>query len=137
MAAAGYPGTALIKKLGIKPEMKVLIINKPNDYYILLEVDITDQSCKSNDIPDFIHLFVKSVKEFESEMKALKSIYKNNSTVIIWVSWYKKAAKFPTDITEDVIRNYALKNDLVDVKVCAVSDIWSGLKLVVPLAKRK
>src|SRR6186997_1838681 len=136
MATAGYSGTALIKKLGIKPEMKVLIINKPDDYYKLLEVDITDQSCKSNDIPDFIHLFIKSVKEFVSEMKALKSIYKKNSTVIIWVSWYKKAANIPTDITEDVIRNYALKNDLVDVKVCAVSDIWSGLKLVVPLAKR-
>jgi len=137
MATAGYSGTALIKKLGIKPEMKVLIINKPEDYYNLLEVDITDQSCRSNEIPDFIHLFVTSVKEFESKMKALKSIYKKNSTVIIWVSWYKKAAKIPTDITEDVIRNYALKNGLVDVKVCAVSDIWSGLKLVVPLAKRK
>ena len=137
MATAGYSGTALIKKLGIKPEMKVLIINKPDDYYKLLEVDINDQSCTINEIPDFIHLFVKSVKEFESEMKALKSVCKKNSTVIIWVSWYKKAAKIPTDITEDVIRNYALKNDLVDIKVCAVSDIWSGLKLVVPLAKRK
>ena len=137
MATAGYSGTALIKKLGIKPEMKVLVINKPNDYHKLLEVDITDQSCERNEIPDFIHLFVKSVKEFELEMKALKSVYKNNSTIIIWISWYKKAAKIPTDITEDVIRNYALKNDLVDVKVCAVSDIWSGLKLVVPLAKRK
>jgi len=137
MATAGYSGTPLIKKLGIKPEMKVLIINKPGDYYKLLEVDISDQSCKSNETPDFIHLFVKSVKEFESEMKALKSVYKKNSTVIIWVSWYKKAAKIPTDITEDTIRNYALKNDLVDVKVCAVSDIWSGLKLVVPVAKRK
>jgi len=137
MTNVGYSGTPLIKKLGIKPEMKVLIIYKPDDYYKLLEVDITDQSCKGNEIPDFIHLFVKSVKEFESEMKTLKSVYKKNSTVIIWVSWYKKAAKIPTDITEDVIRNYALKNDLVDVKVCAVSDIWSGLKLVVPVAKRK
>lgn len=137
MATAGYSGTALIKKLGIKPEMRVLIINKPDDYYKLLGVDVTDQSCSSNETPDFIHLFVKSVKEFESEMKALKSVYKKNSTVTIWVSWYKKAAKIPTDITEDVIRNYALKNDLVDVKVCAVSDIWSGLKLVVPSAKRK
>lgn len=137
MTIAGYSGTALIKKLGIKPEMKVLIINKPVDYYKLLEVNITDQSCRSNEIPDFIHLFVKSVKEFESDMKALKRVYKKNSTIIIWVSWYKKAAKIPTDITEDVIRNYALKNDLVDVKVCAVSDIWSGVKLVVPLVKRK
>jgi len=137
MATAGYSGTSLMKKLGIKPEMKVLVINKPDDYYKLLEVDITDQSCKKNEIPDFIHLFVKSLKEFETEMKALKSVYKKNSTVIIWVSWYKKTSKIPTDITEDVIRNYALKNDLVDVKVCAVSDIWSGLKLVVPVAKRK
>ena len=137
MPTAGYSDTALIKKLGIKPEMKVLLINKPDDYYKLLEVDITDQTCKKNETPDLIHLFVKSMKEFESEMKALKSVCKKNSTVIIWVSWYKKAAKIPTDITEDVIRNYALKNDLVDIKVCAVSDIWSGLKLVVPLAKRK
>lgn len=117
--------------------MKVLTINNPDDYYKFLEVDISHQSCKRNEIPDFIHLFVKTVKEFESEMKGLKSVCKKNSTVIIWVSWYKKAAKIPTDITEDVIRNYALKNGLVDVKVCAVSDIWSGLKLVVPLAKRK
>ena len=136
MATAGYSGTALIKKLGIKPEMKVLIINKPDDYYKLLKVDITDQSCRSNEIPDFIHLFVKSVKEFESEMKALKNVYKKNSTVIIWVSWYKKSAKIPTDVTEDTIRNYALQHDLVDIKVCAVSNVWSGLKLVVPLAKR-
>jgi len=64
MATAGYSGTPLIKKLGIKPEMKVLIINKPDDYYKLLKVDITDQSCKKNEIPDLIHLFVKSVKEF-------------------------------------------------------------------------
>ncbi len=137
MAIVGYSGTPLLKKLGIKPEMKILIINKPDDYYKLLETDINDQSCKKNEIPDLVHLFVKSVKEFEAEMKALKSVYKMNPTIIIWVSWYKKAAKIPTDITEDTIRNYALKNDLVDVKVCAVSDIWSGLKLVVPIAKRK
>ena len=137
MATAGYSGTALINKLGIKPEMKVLIINKPGDYYELLEVDIDDQSCKKNETPDLIHLFVKNVKEFETEMKKLRSFCKQNPNITIWVSWYKKAAKIPTDVTEDVIRNYALKNDLVDVKVCAVSDIWSGLKLVVPVARRK
>ena len=137
MATAGYSGTALINKLGIKPEMNVLIINKPDDYYELLEVDIDDQSSKKNETPDLIHLFVKNVKEFETEMKKLKSFCKQNPNITIWVSWYKKAAKIPTDITEDIIRNYALKNDLVDVKVCAVSDIWSGLKLVVPVARRK
>ena len=137
MATAGYSGTALIKKLGIKPEMKVLIVNKPDDYYKLLEANINNQSCKKNETPDLIHLFVKSVKEFEAEMKKLKSFCKQNPNITIWISWYKKAAKIPTDITEDTIRNYALKNDLVDVKVCAVSDIWSGLKLVLPVAKRK
>jgi hypothetical protein len=70
------------------------------------------------------------------EMKKRKQVIKSNTSITIWISWYKKSAKIPTDITEDIIRNYALKNDLVDVKVCAVSDIWSGLKLVVPLAKR-
>ncbi len=102
-----------------------------------MEADITDQLVKKNETPDLIHLFVKNAKEFEGEMKKLKTICKQNPNITIWVSWYKKAAKIETDITEDIIRNYALKNDLVDVKVCAVSDIWSGLKLVVPLAKRK
>ena len=133
---AGYSGTSLIKKLGIKPEMKILLINQPVEYYLLLETNITDQLCKKNEVPDLVHLFVKSNKEFEGEMKKIKSVCKKNTAVIIWVSWYKKSAKIATDVTEDVIRNYALKNDLVDVKVCAVSDMWSGLKLVVPLSKR-
>lgn len=136
MATAGYSVTPLLKKLGIKPDMKVLVINKPDDYYKLLEADISDQLSKKNETPDLIHLFVKNIKEFEAEMKRLKPACKQNPIITIWVSWYKKAAKIETDITEDVIRNYALKNDLVDVKVCAVSDIWSGLKLVVPVAKR-
>lgn len=136
MAISGYSGTPLLKKLGITTAMKLLLINPPADYYYLLETDLSDQLCKKNEVPDFIHLFVKTKKEFESEMKKLKIFIRKKSSVIIWVSWYKKAAKIPTDVTEDVIRNYALKNELVDVKVCAVSDIWSGLKLVVPLNKR-
>lgn len=136
MAAEGYSGTPLLKKLGIKPGMKVMLINEPDNYYALLETNIKDQLCKKNETPDFIHLFVKDNKEFEKEMQRLKSMIKKNTSVMIWVSWYKKSAKIPTDITEDVIRDYALQNDLVDVKVCAVSEIWSGLKLVVPVAKR-
>jgi hypothetical protein len=133
---AGYSGNPLLKKLGIKPEMKVLLINQPNDYYDLLETNISNQLCKKNEVPDLVHLFVKTSKEFETEMKKLQAVYKKNSAITIWVSWYKKSAKISTDVTEDVIRNYALKNGLVDIKVCAVSDIWSGLKLVVPLNKR-
>ena len=136
MSTTGYSGTPLIKKLGIKPVMKVLLINEPDNYYSLLETDISDQLCKKKDTPDFIHLFVTTEKIFIGEMKKLKPIYKKNSSITIWVSWYKKAAKIATDVSEDTIRNYALQNDLVDVKVCAVSEVWSGLKLVVPVCKR-
>ena len=69
-------------------------------------------------------------------MKQIKPYCKLNPSLSIWISWYKKAAGITTDINEDSIRMYALQNGLVDVKVCAVSDQWSGLKLVVPLAKR-
>ena len=102
----------------------------------MLETNITDQLCRKTETPGFIHLFVKNNKGFETEMKKLKPICKKNPAITIWISWYKKTSKIPTDITEDTIRNYALRNGLVDVKVCAVSDIWSGLKLVIPLVKR-
>jgi len=136
MSTVGYSGTPLIKKLGIKPGAIVQLINQPINYFELLETDISDQLYKKNQIPDLVHLFVKNNKEFETEMKKLKIVCKKNPSLTLWVSWYKKAAGIATDVTEDSIRNYALKNDWVDVKVCAVSDIWSGLKLVVPLAKR-
>ncbi len=116
--------------------MKIQLINAPDDYYGLIEMNLQPQLIKSNETPDLIHLFVKSMKEFETEMKQLEKKIKKNSSMIIWVSWYKRSAKIPTDVTEDVIRNYALKNGLVDVKVCAVSEHWSGLKLVVPISRR-
>lgn len=136
MVSAGYSETPLLKKLGIKPAMKLLLINQPDDYYDLVEMNLNSQLCKKNEPVDFIHLFVQYKKDFENEMKKMKPFIKKNTTIIIWVSWYKKVAKVQTDITEAIIRDYALKNNLVDVKVCAVSEQWSGLKLVVPLAKR-
>ncbi|MEP7375954.1 MAG: hypothetical protein ABI675_21340 [Chitinophagaceae bacterium] len=136
MATAGYSSTPLLKKLGINPGMKILLLNEPANYADLLETNISDQLCRKNETPDLVHLFVTNNKVFEAVMKKLQAYCKKNPAISIWVSWYKKSAKIPTDITEDMIRNYALKNDLVDVKVCAVSEIWSGLKLVVPVAKR-
>ncbi|HXB44623.1 MAG TPA: hypothetical protein VNV85_11220 [Puia sp.] len=133
---AGYSGTPLLQKLGVKDQMKVQLLNAPGDYFTLLEKDISYQITTKREVPDFVHLFAKSIKEFEKEMAKLKLVIKKNTKIIIWVSWYKKGAGIDTDLTETVIRNYALKNDLVDVKVCAVSAQWSGLKLVVPLAKR-
>ena len=125
-----------MKKLGIKPEMKLLLINQPDDYYSLLEADISDQLCGKNEVPDLIHLFIRSTKKLETKMKSINTLINKNKGITIWVSWYKRSSGIPTDVTEDVIRNFALRNNLVDVKVCAVSEVWSGLKLVVPLNKR-
>jgi len=135
--ASGYSGTSLVRKLGILESTKVLLVAAPPQYMQLLEVDISSQLVHSNETPDLVHLFVKTEKEFIKEMEGLKKFCKENPKIVIWVSWYKKSAKIPTDMTEETIRQYALSHDLVDVKVCAVSDVWSGLKLVVPLAKRK
>lgn len=136
MATAGYSGTPLLKKLGIKPGYKLILINAPDNYVDLLESDISKQICKTDELPDLIHLFAKSFNEFETGMKKIKPIIIKNKNINVWISWYKKSSGISTDLTEDVIRNFALRNDLVDVKVCAVSDVWSGLKLVVPISKR-
>jgi hypothetical protein len=136
MALAGYSGTPLIKKLGIKPAMKVLLIFPPDNYFELLQTDISKQLVLKNKTPDLIHLFAKDNATFKEAMKTILKKCSVNSSGIIWVSWYKKSSGMATDITEDSIRQFALNNNLVDVKVCAVSDEWSGLKLVVPVSKR-
>jgi hypothetical protein len=76
-----------------------------------------------------VHLFVKSLAEFEKQLPIVRKTMAIDGA--IWVSWYKKSANIPTDVTEDVIRNRALETDLVDVKVCAVTEVWSALKLVI------
>jgi len=136
MALAGYSGTPLIKKLGITPAMKVLLIFPPGNYFELLQTDISEQLVLKNKTPDLIHVFAKDNATFKEAMKPILKKCSLNSSVIIWVSWYKKSSGKATDITEDTIRQFALNNNLVDVKVCAVSDEWSGLKLVVPVSKR-
>ena len=136
MATAGYSGTPLIQKLGIKPAMKILVLHSPENYFQLLQSDISKQFVASNENPDFIHLFAKTNTIFRTEMKKILQICRKKTSVIIWVSWYKKSSGIATDLTEDLIRSFALQNNLVDIKVCAVSNEWSGLKLVVPLSKR-
>jgi len=133
MATSGYSGTPLVKKLGIKPDMKVLLVNPPANYFDLLESDIRPQVVKSGKA-DFVHLFVVSRKELEKSFLSL--IQKLSPTTIIWISWYKKSAKIPTDITEDTIREVVLPTGWVDIKVCAVSELWSGLKIVKRVSER-
>ncbi len=128
MAAAGYSGTPLIKKLGIEPGMKVLLINAPDNYFELIEKNISPQLVKQKQAADLVHVFATTKKELEKKFSGL--IRTNPSPAVIWVSWYKKSAKISTDITEDTIREVVLPTGWVDVKVCAVSELWSGLKIV-------
>jgi hypothetical protein len=133
MATAGYSGTPLLQKLGIKPGMNVLLVNAPNDYFDLLGTDISEQLVKSPPA-DLVHLFAVSKKELAKEFSRL--IRKLSPTASIWISWYKKSARIATDITEDTIREIVLPTGWVDVKVCAVSDVWSGLKIVKRISNR-
>jgi hypothetical protein len=136
MAATGYSGTPLLKKLGIKAGWKIRLIGAPEDYFRWLEADISDQLCPARVVPDLVHLFAASVKEFEKGMGIVLPLAGKNRQLVVWVSWYKKSSGKTTDLTENGIRDFALANGLVDIKVCAVSEEWSGLKLVVPVAKR-
>lgn len=122
---AGYSATPLVKKLGINDASRVLAIGAPKDYAL---------ATVAKGPADIVHLFVKTLAEFDKQLpRARKAMTIDGA---IWVSWYKKAAKIPTDVTEDLIRARALATDLVDVKVCAVNEQWSGLKLVVRKALR-
>jgi len=136
MPAAGYPGTPLLKKLGIKADWKIRLIGAPADYFDWLEADLSGQVCGAREVPDFIHLFASSLKEFEKGIGVALALAAKNPQLVVWVSWYKRSSGKATDVTENIIRDHALANGLVDVKVCAVSEEWSGLKLVVPMAKR-
>jgi len=137
MKLSGYSDTPLVKKLGIKEGFKISIINNPEDYFSLL-TGLPDQIEIINDRKskkDLIHFFVKKEAELLENILSLKSQVKSNG--MIWISWPKKSSKVATDITEDVIRNIALVNGLVDIKVCAIDEVWSGLKLVIPVKERK
>ena len=136
MVNAGYSRTPLIKKLGITSGMKVLVIHAPEDYFQLLETDLSKQYVTKNGNPDLVHLFAKNNAAFEKEMETVLKLCKKNTSLIVWISWYKKSSGIVTDLSENMIREFALQHNLVDIKVCAVSNEWSGLKLVVPVSKR-
>lgn len=129
---AGYSGTPLVKKLGIKTGMKVLLRHAPENFDEIvgeLPDDVTLATAIGNGDFDFVHFFVRNSADLDAELEVLSRQIVPHG--MIWVSWYKKASKIPTDVTEDVIRDLARAIGLVDVKVCAVDDIWSGLKLVI------
>jgi len=134
---AGYSGTPLAKKLGIKPGSRIKLINAP-DHYMDLFTDLPSE-LYFDDTPgpekDLIHFFTLNKNELLIRLPLLKGQIKPDG--MIWVSWPKKASKVITDVTEDLVRGTALKSGLVDIKICAVDEIWSGLKLVIPVKDRK
>ncbi|RLT33842.1 MAG: DUF3052 family protein [Chloroflexi bacterium] len=131
---AGYSGTSLVKKLGIKTGMALTVLNRPDHYWELLG-DLPDGLRIDGDAPfDFIHIFTTARTELEDELPRLRGQIVQNG--MIWVSWPKKAAKVATDVTEDVVREIALAHGLVDVKVAALDAVWSGLKLVIRVKER-
>jgi hypothetical protein len=130
-STAGYSGTALVDKLGYKAACRAVAIDAPSDYRQLLAplppgVTFEPSATKQTDL---VHLFVVSREVLARQLAALRRTLKSEASV--WVSWPKKSSKVSTDVTEDVVRQVALPLGFVDIKVCAVTDVWSGLKLVV------
>jgi hypothetical protein len=121
----GYSGTPLAKKLGIKPGSTILLDGAPENYP---SKDATVARSLSDRV-DMVHLFTRSAGELSAKLRKFRDRIRGDATV--WVSWPKKSSKVPTDITEDIIREVALPLGFVDVKVCAVDEVWSGLKLVI------
>jgi hypothetical protein len=135
--SAGYSGTPLWKKLGIKTNSVFLTVNPPENYRELLAgMPAGIEIATAADPPQgFVHLFVTSLAALKKQLPRLKKALAADG--VIWVSWPKKASGVKTDVTEDRIREVALPLGLVDVKVCAVDATWSGLKLVIRVANRK
>jgi len=128
---AGYSGTPLAKKLGIREGSDVVAVNAPDDYGELLS-PLPDGVTISSDNKagvEIVHLFTNSRDELFRKLADVRKLIVQDG--VIWVSWYKKAARLPTEITEDTVREAAFPLGLVDVKVCAVDEKWSGLKLVI------
>ena len=128
---AGYSGTPLAQKLGVKEGSHVLLVGVPAGYLALLRPlpDGVHFGSRISEVTDIVHVF--STRRTELQRMLVRYRQKLKPTGAIWVSWPKKSAKVHTDITEDVVRELALPLGLVDVKVCAIDEVWSGLKLVV------
>ena len=136
-AMAGYSGTPLAQKLGIKAGQTVVTINAPANYKKLLS-PLPERVAFTTEVEkeaSFIHLFAAERKALQKELKRLRKLIADAG--VLWVSWPKKSSGVKTDITEDVIREVCLPLGFVDVKVCAVDETWSGLKLMIRRENRR
>ena len=136
MPVTGYSGTPLPRKLGMKPPLTVVAIDAPREYRSWLgELPAGVQVVAKAKPPiEAVHLFTSRRAAMQRHLAALRTQLAQAG--FVWVSWPKKASGVPTDITEDVVREAALPLGFVDVKVCAVSEVWSALKLVIRKSER-
>jgi hypothetical protein len=133
---AGYSKTPLLPKLGMKPGHKVWVVNAPDGYWEWLgplPMGVRVEQTAGSDY-DFIHFFSDRGAELTAAFPTLKASLAKHG--LLWISWPKKAARLPTDLNENVIRDMGLANGLVDVKVAAINEVWSGLKFVYRLEDR-
>jgi hypothetical protein len=132
---AGYSGTPLEKKLGIKPEFDVAFVNAPENFVKQLDLPpgVKLKSISRSKDLDFIHVFVKNQNALTTAFEYSRKMKPNG---MLWVSWPKKTSGVPTDVNENLVREVGLAAGLVDVKICAVDEIWSGLKFVYRLKDR-
>ena len=128
MRAAGYSGTPLPRKLGIKPGHRLALLGAPDGFELELPEDVTVRRRAGGKV-DVILTFHTSRAELEQRLPALRMMMEPAAG--LWIAWPKRASKVETDITEDVLREIALPTGLVDNKVCAVDQTWSGLRLVI------
>lgn len=135
MSSAGYSGTPLIKKLGIKPGFRCKFVNQPVHYFKLLGELPVDLLINDGSRFDFVHVFITDDHQLPQFIADTRDQLEENG--MIWVSWPKGKSKIPSNTNENRIREIALKTVFVDVKVCAVDDNWSGLKLVIRKEHRK
>jgi len=133
---AGYSGRPLAAKLGLKPGQIAYSAAMPESVRAGLEAELPgfEFAAEPAEGLDVAHVFTTSRATLEGELARLRPLLAPAG--MIWVSWPKKASKMPTDITEDTVREVAFPHGLVDVKVCAVDETWSGLKLVIRKALR-
>ena len=117
---AGYSGRSVVQKLGIKPGFRIFVDGAPASY---------------DEIVDMVHLFAMQATSLRNKLPACRDAIAPDG--MVWVSWPKKSSGVATDVTENVVRDTALSLGLVDIKVCAIDETWSGLKLVIPLKQRK
>lgn len=124
-AGAGYSGTPLVRKLGVKEGMKVVVLGAPEGFG-LEGVEVRTRLAGKVDVVVF---FTKERVKLEARLGALRRAVEPDGA--LWVAWPKRASRVATDVTEDVVREVVLPTGLVDVKVCAIDEVWSGLKVVV------